>query len=58
MAAIRGQPVLGHPGQALSPASAGLNPLSLLPKQVGGLGPGCPKTSCPPIAAIGSFSNG
>ena len=45
-------------GQALLPVSAvtkGSNPLSLLPKLAGGLGPGCPKTGWPLIAAMGSF---
>ena len=58
MAAIRGQPVLGHPRPS-PPACFGSNERGferlLLPKQAGGLGPGCPKTGCPLIAAMGSF---
>jgi len=43
---------------ALPPASAvtkGWNPLSLLPKQAGGLGLWCPKTVCPSFSPSGSF---
>jgi len=56
MAKIRGQPVLGHPlCQALLPVLAvtmASNHLLLLPIQVGGLGPGCPETSCPSISVL------
>ena len=44
--------------QALTPVLAvtkGLNPPSLLPKQVGGLSPWCPETVCPPLKPRGSF---
>ena len=33
----------------------GLNPLSLLPKQAEGLGPGYPQTGCPMFLALQSF---
>ena len=43
-------------GQALPPVSVvtiGSNPFSLLPKQVEGLDPWCPKTVCPPFLPSG-----
>ena len=43
-------------GLALPPllvATKGSNPLSLLPKQVEGLGPWCPKTVCPSFLPSG-----
>ena len=45
----------GTMGQAYSPVSAvtkGSNPLSLLPKQAGRLGPECPKAASPPFSAL------
>jgi len=45
-------------GQAFPPVSAGAkcsNPLSLLPKQAGGLGLWYLKTGCPLFSAMGSF---
>ena len=45
-------------GRALLPVWAvteGSNPLLLLPKQVGGLGPVWPKTGCPLFMALQSF---
>ena len=55
---LEGNQSYGTLGQALPPVSAvtkGSNPLSLLPKQAGGLGQGCSRTGCPLIAAMGSF---
>jgi len=56
MAAIRGQPVLCHPGSSPSAYSRsidkGIEPL-LLPKQAEGLSPGCPETGCSLIGAMG-----
>ena len=56
---LEGSQSEGTLGQALLPISAvtkGLNPLSVMPKQRGWLGPGKPsKTNCPLIAAMRSF---
>ena len=55
---LKGRQFQGNMGQALPPVSAvtnGSNPLSLLPKQAGGLGPCCPKTVCPSNSPSESF---
>ena len=55
---LKGRQFLGTMGQALPPVSAvmiGSNPLSLLPKQVEGLGPWYPKAVCPPFSPNGLF---
>ena len=55
---LLGRQFYGTMGQAFLPVSSvmnTLNPLSLLSKQVGGLSPGCPKSSCPIFSALLSF---
>jgi len=58
MANLKVRQFKGTMGQALPPVLAvsnGSNPLSLQPKQAGGLGPCCPKTVCPSNSPNGSF---
>ena len=54
---LKGRQFYGTLGQALPPVSAvtkGPNPLSLLLKQVGRLGPWCTKTVCPSNSPSGN----
>ena len=57
-AKMKGRQCWSTISQAIPPVLAvtkGSNPLSLLPKQAGGLGLWCPKTVCPSFSPSGSF---